>query len=72
MAAQTGGSVTLTGLNEPVQLRGSRVSPHYFDIFGIKPALGRTFTADENQLGKSGWRSSATLCGIRSSALIRM
>src|SRR6476619_7574779 len=29
MAAQTGGSVTLTGLTEPVQLRGNTVSPHY-------------------------------------------
>ena len=54
MAAQTGGSVTLTGINEPAQLRGSRVSPHYFDIFGIKAALGRTFAADENQSGKDG------------------
>src|SRR5437879_5038104 len=35
MAAQNGGSVTLTGIDEPVQLRGARVSPHYFDIFGI-------------------------------------
>ncbi len=52
MAAQTGGSVTLTGINEPVQLRGSRVSAHYFDIFGIKAVLGRTFAADEDQLGK--------------------
>ena len=52
MAAQTGGSVTLTGINEPVKLRGSRVSPHYFDIFGVKPVLGRTFAADEDQLGK--------------------
>src|SRR6516164_10515399 len=49
MAAQTGGSVTLTGVTEPVQLRGSRVSPHYFDIFGIKATLGRTFAADEVQ-----------------------
>jgi putative ABC transport system permease protein len=52
MAAQTGGSVTLTGSNEPVQLRGSRVSPHYFDIFSIQPTLGRTFAADEDQPGK--------------------
>jgi putative ABC transport system permease protein len=52
MAAQTGGSVTLTGVTEPVQLRGSRVSPHYFDIFGIKATLGRTFAPDEDQLGK--------------------
>ena len=52
MAAQTGGSVTLTGGNEPVQLRGSRVSAHYFDIFGIQAALGRTFAADEDQPGQ--------------------
>jgi predicted permease len=52
MAAQTGGSVTLTGRNEPVQLRGARVSPHYFDIFGIQPSLGRTFAGDEDQVEK--------------------
>src|SRR5947199_3310875 len=52
MAAQTGGSVTLTGVTDPVQLRGSIVSSHYFDIFGIKAVLGRTFAADEDQLGK--------------------
>src|SRR5262249_17281833 len=36
MAAQTGGSVTLTGVAEPLRLRGNRVSPCYFEIFGIK------------------------------------
>lgn len=53
MAAQTGGSVTLTGIDEPVQLRGALVSPHYFDIFGISPPLGRAFAADEDQPGKN-------------------
>jgi len=52
MAAQTGGSVALTGRAEPMQLRGARVSAHFFDIFGIKPVLGRTFAADEDQAGK--------------------
>src|SRR5215467_10118229 len=52
MAAQTGGSVTLTAVADPVQLRGSRVSAHYFDIFGIQATLGRTFAADEDRLGK--------------------
>jgi putative ABC transport system permease protein len=52
MAAQTGGAVTLTGRAEPLQLRGSRVSAHYFDVFGMKAVLGRTFAADEDQLGK--------------------
>ena len=52
MAAQTGGSMTLTGERDPVQLRGARVSAHFFDIFGIKATLGRTFLPDEDQLGK--------------------
>jgi len=53
MAGDTGGgSVTLTGSGEPVQLRSARVSAHYFDIFGIQAALGRTFAADEDQAGK--------------------
>jgi putative ABC transport system permease protein len=53
MAAQAGGGgVTLTGVSEPVLLRGARVSAHYFDIFGVKAALGRTFLPDEDQPGK--------------------
>ncbi len=52
MAAQSGGSTTLTGHGEPVQLRAGVVSPHYFDIFGVKAVLGRTFAGDEDQAGK--------------------
>jgi putative ABC transport system permease protein len=52
MAAQTGGSTTLTGSGEPIQLRMGRVSPHYFDIFAVGTVLGRTFAADEDQAGK--------------------
>jgi putative ABC transport system permease protein len=52
MAAQTGGSATLTGHGEPVELRAGMVSPHYFDIFGVKAVLGRTFAGDEDQAGK--------------------
>lgn len=52
LAAQTNGAVTLTGLGEPVRLRGSRVSVRYFDIFGIQPEAGRTFVEGEDQLGK--------------------
>ena len=43
MAAQRNDTVTLTGVGEPVSLRGGRVSVHYFDIFGIKANQGRTF-----------------------------
>src|SRR5579863_10003107 len=52
MAAQTGGSMTLSGVNEPIVLRSGRVSPHFFDIFGIKPAMGRGFLPEEDQPGK--------------------
>src|SRR5436190_2764732 len=52
MAAQTGDPATLTGSGDPVQLRGARVSAHYFDIFGISAERGRTFLPDEDQPGK--------------------
>ncbi len=52
MAARTGGGASLTGAGEPVELAGSRVSAHYFDIFGQKAALGRTFVDGEDQDGK--------------------
>ncbi len=52
MAAQSGGSSTLTEAGEPVQLRKGQASAHYFDIFGIQAVLGRTFRADEDQPGK--------------------
>jgi putative ABC transport system permease protein len=52
MAAQTGWQATLTGVAQPTLLTGQRVSPHFFDIHGIKPVLGRAFREDEDQLGK--------------------
>ena len=51
-AAQAWGSATLTGSDVPVQLRNGRVSTSYFDIFGVKAMLGRTFAPDEDELGK--------------------
>ena len=52
MAARTGGSVTLTGVEEPVQFPGARVSAHYFDVYGVRAALGRTFVEGEDTAGK--------------------
>ena len=52
MAAEVGWGATLTGRGEPVVIRGARVSAHYFDIFGAKPAVGRTFLPGEDQPGK--------------------
>ncbi len=54
IAAQTGGSMTWSGGEKPVELRGARVSASFFDIFGVQAALGRTFAADEDQAGKGG------------------
>jgi putative ABC transport system permease protein len=40
------GSV-LTGVGEPQQLRGARVSANYFDLLGVSPILGRAFRPEE-------------------------
>lgn len=51
MAARTGGTMSLTGGGEPRSLRVWMVSAPYFDVFEVKPALGRTFAAGEDQVG---------------------
>jgi putative ABC transport system permease protein len=52
MSAQAGGSVTMTGGSEPVQIVGGRVSADYFKVFNVQAALGRTFLPGEDQLGR--------------------
>src|SRR5262245_34478126 len=52
MVATTGGSMTLSGRGEPALMRVGRVSAGYFDVYGIKPAMGRTFEPGEDELGK--------------------
>ncbi len=42
---------TLTGMGDPEQLFGLMVSRNYFSLLGVEPALGRTFTADEEAPG---------------------
>jgi len=44
-------SFNLTGSGEPVFLDGFRASAGFFPALGISPALGRTFTSDEDQPG---------------------
>ena len=51
VAAEAGWRATLTGEGEPVPIRGARLSARYFDIFGTKAALGRTFLPGEDQPG---------------------
>ena len=44
-------SFNLTGTGDPSFLDGYRTSAEFFPALGISPALGRTFTADEDQPG---------------------
>jgi putative ABC transport system permease protein len=51
IAAAADWHATLSGGNEPLLIRGARVSAHYFDIFGAKPAIGRTFLPGDDRVG---------------------
>jgi putative ABC transport system permease protein len=53
LAAYSGARVNLTGEGEPQQLIGIKATAHYFDVYGIKPALGRTFLPEEDAPGKN-------------------
>ena len=45
-------SVALTGTENPLELNTWPVSAHYFDIFPVRAALGRTFIEGEDQMGR--------------------
>jgi putative ABC transport system permease protein len=51
IAAAGNGSSTLATPAGPVQVRGTRVSASYFDIYGVTAAAGRTFAAAEDTPG---------------------
>src|SRR3984893_862840 len=53
LAAYSGSRVNLTGDGEPQQLVGVKAPAHYFDVYGIKPVLGRTFLPEEDAPGKN-------------------
>jgi putative ABC transport system permease protein len=40
---------TLTGVGDPVQVFGGRVTPNYFDVLGVPPILGRNFRPEEEE-----------------------
>jgi macrolide transport system ATP-binding/permease protein len=44
-----GNPVTLTGANNPERVMGEAVSSSLFPLLGVTPALGRTFSPDEEQ-----------------------
>ena len=49
MAATRGRSASLTGDGPPEQLVGRGVTPNFFSVLGVQPALGRLFTEEENR-----------------------
>ena len=51
MAAFRNQSFNLTGEGEPTRLSGHEVSADFFPTLGVKPVLGRLFTADEDRVG---------------------
>ncbi len=44
--------VHLTGAGDPMALLGVRVAATFFQVMGVAPAIGRTFTADEDSEGR--------------------
>jgi ABC-type antimicrobial peptide transport system permease subunit len=51
MAAYRTVGFTLSGTGEPERLRGEMVSAGLFELLGVNPLLGRTFSANEDRLG---------------------
>src|SRR5262249_4482966 len=44
-------AMNLSGGGDPERLNGGMVTANYLDVFGLKPALGRTFVAEEGLEG---------------------
>jgi len=46
---ENGVPFTLTGLGDPVQLFGGKVTSNYFDVLGVRPIRGRNFLLAEEE-----------------------
>jgi putative ABC transport system permease protein len=51
LSAVRGLNVALTGHGEPSRLAGTLVSADYFEVFGVKALVGRTFASGEDEPG---------------------
>lgn len=49
--AWTNDNLNLTGVGEPVQIPIGRVTPNFFSVLGVQPALGRSFADSDGQSG---------------------
>ncbi len=52
LAAIDTNSFNVTTGGTPIHVSGAAVSPAFFDVLGVAPALGRGFTAEEGQPGR--------------------
>jgi len=48
-AAENIFAFTLTGLGDPVQIFGGRVTANYFDVLGVRAVRGRNFLPEEEE-----------------------
>lgn len=53
MASLTRGNFNYTSDTGPERLRGARVAASFFPVFGVAPALGRTFLPEDDVSGKA-------------------
>jgi len=53
LGAAASATLNLTGEGEPQRLIGVAVTAHYFDVYGIKPLLGRLLLPEEDAPGKN-------------------
>ena len=49
LAAENFFAFTLTGLGDPVQIFGGRLTANYFDVLGVRPIRGRNFLPEEEE-----------------------
>jgi putative ABC transport system permease protein len=51
IAAYSTGGLNLTGNEDPIRVDTTSVNANFFDVLGVSPALGRTFTEEDDQAG---------------------
>jgi predicted permease len=52
MSAVSGGTANLTGTGDPIALAGMEVSPNFFSVLRVNPAMGRSFLPQEGLPGQ--------------------
>ena len=52
LAVTTGWAPNLTGVERPERITGGAISHGYFEVFGVRPAMGRFFLKEEDTPGR--------------------